>query len=242
MTFEELVKELGLEKDKADVLKKEFNSKEKEITDLNKKVEKLEKSGEGDKEKLEKLDIITKAFKIDVDSEDLDKHLDEIKDSFTKEVKGTEDYKDLSRELTKTNRELEKAKKELATANESLATEKAERIKGVKNNEIMKELQAQNVIKAEQWLGKFFNEVTLDEDGNLYMKGEDGKEIGMKDGIAEWAKANPEFVKAQTRGGSGSGSGGSSGNKDELNDFMKSVIEEGNNNSGEQKSLGELFG
>ena len=233
MTFEELVKELGLEKDKADVLKKEFNSKEKEVTDLNKKVEKLEKSGEG---------IITKAFKIDVDSEDLDKHLDEIKDSFTKEVKGTEDYKELSRELTKTNRELEKAKKELQTANESLATEKAERIKGVKNSEIMKELQAQNVIKAEQWLGKFFNEVTLDEDGNLYMKGADGKEISMKDGIADWAKANPEFVKAKTRGGSGSGSGGSSGNKDELNDFMKSVIEEGNNNSGEQKSLGELFG
>ena len=241
MTLEELIKALGLEEDKANILKKEYNAKEKELSKANEKVKKLEKVESENKESLEKLEIIKKAFKIDTDSEDLDKHLDEIKDSFAKEVKGAEDYKELSRELTKANRELEKTKKELATANESLATEKAERVKGVKNTSILKELQAHNVIKAEQWLGKFFNEVTLDEDGNLYMKGEDGKEVTMQDGISEWANENPEFIKVETKGGMGSGLGGNSKDKDGISDFMKSLI--GENKSTEQKqTLGEMFG
>lgn len=241
MTLEELTKALGLEEDKANILKKEYNAKEKELSKANEKVEKLEKAESENKESLEKLEIIKKAFKIDTDSEDLDKHLDDIKDSFAKEVKGTEDYKEVTRELTKANRELEKTKKELAAANESLATEKAERVKGVKNTGILKELQAQNVIKAEQWIGKFFNEVTLDEDGKLYMKGEDGKEVTLQDGISEWAKANPEFIKVETKGGMGSGLGGNTNNKDGISDFMKSLIGE-NKNQSEQKPLGEMFG
>jgi len=242
MTLEELIKALGLEEDKekASILKKEYNAKEKELSKANEKVEKLEKAESENKESLEKLEIIKKAFKIDTDSEDLDKHLDDIKDSFAKEVKGTEDYKEVTRELTKANRELEKTKKELAVANESLATEKAERVKGVKNTGILKELQAQNVIKAEQWIGKFFNEVTLDEDGKLYMKGEDGKEVTLQDGISEWAKANPEFIKVETKGGMGSGLGGNTNNKDGISDFMKSLI--GENKNTEQKPLGEMFG
>ena len=72
------------------------------------------------------------------------------------------------------------------------------------------------------------------------MKDEAGKEIPLKDGIADWAKANPEFVKVDARGGAGSGAGGGSNNK-ENEDFMNSIIGDGGDEGG-QKSLAELFG
>lgn len=238
MNLEELLKALELEGEKANTLKKEFNAKEKELNQVNSKVEKLEEQAKKDKEMLDKLEIIKKSFKLDLETDDLDKALDDIKDSFSKEVKNTEDSKELNRELTKANRELEKVKKDLATANESLEAEKAERIKGIKNSEILKSLNAQNVIKADQWVGKFFNEVTFDE-GKLYMKDEAGKEISLDDGIAEWAKANPEFVKVNTKGGVGSGKGGST-SENGVSDFMKTLL--GSTESKETKSLGEMFG
>ena len=42
MTIDELVKALGLEGDKVNTLKKEFNAKEKELSQVNSKVAKLE--------------------------------------------------------------------------------------------------------------------------------------------------------------------------------------------------------
>ena len=41
MTLEELIKALGLEEDKANILKKEYNAKEKELSKANEKVKKL---------------------------------------------------------------------------------------------------------------------------------------------------------------------------------------------------------
>ena len=167
--------------------------------------------------------------------------LDDVKDSFAKEVKGTEDYKELNRELTKTKREYENLKKENEKIVGELAEEKANRVKSVKQSAILKELQDNNVIKADQWVSRFFSEAELDEDGKgIFMKDAAGREISLKDGIAEWAKANPEFVKVDSRGGAGSGAGGSSNNKAN-EDFMNSLIGDGGDGGG-QKSLAELFG
>lgn len=241
MTVEELCEALGLNEEQSKKLKAEFNALEKQVNDSKRRVEKMEKEKASLDESKEKLDIVVKAFKLDVNADDFDKMLDDVKDSFAKEVKGTEDYKELNRELTKTKREYESLKKENEKIVGELAEEKANRVKSVKQSAILKELQDNNVIKADQWVSRFFSEAELDEDGKgIFMKDAAGREISLKDGIAEWAKANPEFVKVDSRGGAGSGAGGSSNNKAN-EDFMNSLIGDGGDGGG-QKSLAELFG
>ena len=241
MTFKELCDALGLDEEKVKILKGEYTTLEKQVNDSKKKVDKLEKEQASLNESKDKLDIVVKAFKLDMKADDFDKMLDDVKDSFAGNVKGSEDYKELNRELTKARREFDSLKKENEKIVGELETEKANRVKSVKQSAILKELQANNVIKAEQWVNRFFAEAELDEDGvNIFMKDEAGKEISLKDGIADWAKANPEFVKVAARGGAGSGAGGGSNNK-ENEDFMNSIIGDGCDEGG-QKSLAELFG
>ena len=241
MTFKELCEALGLDEEKVKILKAEYTTLEKQVNDSKKKIDKLEKEQASLNESKDKLDIVVKACKLDMKADDFDKMLDDVKDSFAGNVKGSEDYKELNRELTKARREFDSLKKENEKIVGELATEKANRVKSVKQSAILKELQANNVIKAEQWVNRFFAEAELDEDGvNIFMKDEAGKEIPLKDGIADWAKANPEFVKVDARGGAGSGAGGGSNNK-ENEDFMNSIIGDGGDEGG-QKSLAELFG
>ena len=241
MTFKELCEALNFDEEKAKILRSEYMELERQVNDSKKKADKLEKEQASLNESKDKLDIIVKAFKLDMEADDFDKMLDDVKDSFAGNVKGSEDYKELNRELTKSRRELDHLKKENGKIASELATEKANKIKSVKQSAILKELQANNVIKAEQWVARFFGEAELDEDGvNIFMKDEAGKEIPLKDGIADWAKANPEFVKADVRGGAGSGAGGGSNNKAN-EDFMNSIIGDGSDSNG-QKSLAELFG
>lgn len=241
MTLKELIAALNLEGEAAKTLTTEFNEKEKAVNDYKRKVEKVEKEVATLKETKDKYDIVVKAFKLDTNAEDFDKMLDDVKDSFVAGDKKTaEDFKELNRELTKTKRELENTKKENEKITAELGAEKEARIKSVKQSAILKELQANNVIKAEQWVARFYQEANLDEDGKgIFMKDEAGKEITLKDGIAEWAKANPEFVKVNVKGGTGSGAGAGADSK-ESDEFIKSII--GEEGGKEQKSLGELFG
>ena len=240
MTLKELIEALKLEGEAAKTLTAEFNAREKQVNEYKEKVEKADKEVATLKEDKEKYDIVVKAFKLDTKAEDFDKMLDDVKDSFMAGDKKTaDDFKELNRELTRTKRELENSKKENEKITAELGAEKEARIKSVKQSAILKELQANNVIKAEQWVSRFYQEANLDEDGKgIFMKDEAGKEITLKDGIAEWAKANPEFVQVNVKGGAGSGAG--YGSDKESEEFIKSII--GEDGGGEQKSLGELFG
>lgn len=239
MTLKELIAALKLEEEAAKTLTAEFNEKEKAVNDYKRKVEKAEKEMATLKDSKEKFDIVVKAFKLDTKAEDFDKMLDDVKDSFVAGDKKTaEDFKELNRELTKTKRELENAKKENEKITSELGAEKEARVKSVKQSAILKELQANNVIKAEQWVSRFFAEASLDEDGkSIFMLDGAGKEIPLKDGIAEWAKANPEFVKANVRGGTGSGAGTGEDSK-ASEEFINSLIGESETGG---KTLGELF-
>ena len=243
LKLEELVKFLGLdaEKDSEKITKltEEFNAKEKELNTANRNIAKLNKEIENSQNIAEKYEIVAKAFNLKTDAEDFDKMLDDVKDSFAKDVKGTEDFKEVGRELAKTKREYDKLKKDYDTINSELAVERENRVTSVKQSAILKELQANNVIKADQWVNRFFSEVNLEDDGKIYMKDAAGNEMSLQDGIAEWAKTNPEFVKAEIKGGVGSRGGSDTGG--EVSDFMKDII--GHESGAEsQKSLGELFG
>ena len=90
------------------------------------------------------------------------------------------------------------------------------------------------------------NKAVIDKDEiTVTMKDGAGNELSVSDAIADWAKENPEFVKKDVTGGIGGGIGGKGGTKDNsgVSALMQSVLEaQAKNNTGEGKSLGELFG
>lgn len=250
--LKELIKKLDLDsednKEKAELLTKEFNALTKLLNTANKKVKALEDEQSSLKEISEKFDIVSKAFDLDLETEDFDKMLDDVKDKLVKDAGGgttPEEIKILKRDFTKAQRELEKANTSVKELTEQLESEKTQRINAVKRDAIQKALISNKIIKPEQMIDLFFGKVDVDKDGStLTMKDAAGNEISVVDGIADWAKANPEFVQKETRGGAGSGSGANGGKKDDsgVDDFVKSMIADRGNQGGETKSLGDLFG
>ena len=92
----------------------------------------------------------------------------------------------------------------------------------------------------------FVDKVIVDNDGKtMNMKDAVGNDISIEDAISDWAKDNPELIKQNVTGGMNTGSNGNSGdnNNGGVSDFMKSIINSGNNtNNGNGQSLAELFG
>ena len=254
MTLEELIKALGLEgeenKEKVATITKEFNAITKLLNTANKKVKTLEDEQAKLKETSEKFDIVSKAFDLNLETEDFDKMLDDVKDKLVKEAGGgttPEEIKILKRDFTKAQRELEKANTTVKELSDQLESEKTQRINAVKRDAIQKALVSNRIIKPEQMIDLFFGKVDVDKDGStLTMKDAAGNEISVVDGVADWAKANPEFVQKETRGGAGSGSGANGGKKDDsgVDDFVKTMIADknGQGGNGETKSLGDMFG
>ena len=175
--------------------------------------------------------------------------LDDVKDAMIKEAGGgatPEELKNLRREVTKFQRDIAAKDKQVAELTEQLNTEKTHRINGVKRDAINKALQTHNVIKPEQFMDYFMNKATIDKDEvTVTLKDDAGNELSVADAVADWAKANPEFVKKDVTGGIGTGVGGKGGSKDSsgVSSIMQAVLasQEHNNPSGE-KTLGEIFG
>ena len=257
MTIEELVKALGLEgdecKDKVATLTKEFKAKESEANGLNKKIKELEETNtklkedaDNSKAIVDKFNIVTKAFELDNEAEDFDKMLDDVKDKLSKSTGGAseEELKQLRRDLTKAHRELEKSNTSFKELSEKYEAEKNERINNFKSSVIKKELEAVNALDPDMFVDLFMNKVSVDEDGKtLSMKDAAGNDISVKDGVADWAKANTKLVKADVKGGAGSGGNGNGGN-DGVSDFVKTMIANNHNNGNPagDKSLADMFG
>lgn len=253
MTLEELSKALGLDteenKEKFGILKKEFNAMSKAQKDSAKKIETLEAQIEENKPIIEKFDIVSKAFNFNAEAEDFDAMLDDVKDAMIKEAGGgatPEELKNLRREVTKFQRDVATKDKQLAELTEQLTTEKTHRINGVKRDAINKALQAHNVIKPEQFMDYFMNKAIIDKDEvTVTLKDDAGNELSVSDAVADWAKANPEFVKKDVLGGMGTGVGGKGGSKDNsgVSAIMQSVLDaQAKNGVGDNASLGEMFG
>lgn len=259
MDIKELLKALGLEgedhKDKAEILTKEINERVKEFNALSKKNKELEEDKKKVDEELvatkaigDKFDIVVKAYGLDTEAEDFDKMLDDVKDKIIKENGGgttPEEFKTLTRDLTKAKRDLDKANAQVTELTNQLESEKTMRIDALKRDTIQKALVANKVLKPEMMVDMFFNKVFVDKDGKtLTMKDATGNEISVSDGIADWAKDNKEFVIEDVRGGLGS-AGGAGGNVDNngISEFMKGIIADRNSNSSpaNTKSLAELF-
>lgn len=253
MTLDELSKALGLDteenKEKFGILKKEYNAMSKAQKDSTKKIETLEAQIEENKPIIEKFDIVSKAFNLNLEAEDFDAMLDDVKDNMIKEAGGgatPEELKNLRREITKFQRDVATKDKQVAELTEQLNTEKTHRINGVKRDAINKALQSHNVIKPEQFMDYFMNKATIDKDEvTVTLKDDAGNELSVADAVADWAKANPEFVKKDVTGGLGTGQGGKGGSSsnDGVSAIMKSVLDAQSQTKGsEGKTLSDMFG
>ena len=251
MDFDELLKALGLDtedaKDKATILKKEYNASKKEINELNEIVKKLTEGVEASKETAEKLDIVVKAFGLDIGAEDFDKNIQESKDKLIKEAGGGTDpdeVKQIKLDLNRTKRELDKSSKTIEELTVQLEGEKTQRLNNVKRTAIQKAVIKNNFIDPEVSIDLFINKATVDEDGvTVTMKGADGTDLPVADAIADWAKDHEGFIKKEVKGGMGSNGNNNGGGQNEVSPFMQNLIKQQSNNaSGQSKSLADVFG
>lgn len=249
MTLEELIKSLGLDadesKDKAQILKKEWNSLKKEANDFSKKLEKSNEQLELLKDAEGKLKVVQEAFKLDFNAEDIDAMIDEVKESFTKTKDNPvdkEELKELKREKQKLIRERDALDKQYKEAEAKLTEEKTNRINGKKVAEIRKALDANKIIKPEQMVELFRSKVISDEDGDIFtIAGEDGVELTISEYIADWAKDNSEFVLADVKGGVGSSPLANNSVKPNSKDtntssIMQSLLDRASSNSSDSAS------
>lgn len=254
MTLEELTKALGLDtdenKDKAGILKKEFNAKLKDINEKTKEIESFKEAEKVAKQNADRLEIVTKAYNLDFNAKDVDAMIEESKDKLIKAAgvndKNSEEFKATKNELTKARREITRIKEENSQLSEQLTAEKNQRINTTKRNMIHKALVNNNAIKPDMFVDMFVDKVTVDEDGkSMTMKDDVGNDISIDDAISDWAKENPELIKQNVKGGSSTGSSGngSDGSGEDISAFMKDIIGNNNNqNNGNGQSLTELFG
>ena len=254
MTLEELTKALGLDtdenKDKAGILKKEFNAKLKDINEKTKEIESFKEAEKVAKQNADRLEIVTKAYNLDFNAKDVDAMIEESKDKLIKAAgvndKNSEEFKATKNELTKARREITRIKEENSQLSEQLTAEKNQRINTTKRNMIHKALVNNNAIKPDMFVDMFVDKVNVDEDGkSMTMKDDVGNDISIDDAIADWARENPELIKQNVKGGSSTGSSGngSDGSGEDISAFMKDIIGNNNNqNNGNGQSLTELFG
>ena len=254
MTLEELTKALGLDtdenKDKAGILKKEFNAKLKDINEKTKEIESFKEAEKAAKQNADRLEIVTKAYNLDFNAKDVDAMIEESKDKLIKAAgvndKNSEEFKATKNELTKARRQITRIKEENSQLSEQLTAEKNQRINTTKRNMIHKALINNNAIKPDMFVDMFVDKVNVDEDGkSMTMKDDVGNDISSDDAISDWAKENPELIKQNVKGGSSTGSSGngSDGSGEDISAFMKDIIGNNNNqNNGNGQSLTELFG
>lgn len=252
MTLEKLLESLGLDseenKDKASILKKEYNAFQKTIHKLEDDNTKLTETVNGSKAVAEKLGIVVNSFGLDLNAKDFDENIESAKEKLIKAAgQGStpEEIKELKRSLTKANRSIEDNNKTINELTEQLNTEKTMRINGVKRNTLRKELAKNNVIKADMFVDTFFNKVKVDDDGKTCtITGDDGSELSVADFITDWAKDNPEFVSQAHKSGMGSGNGGNgnSSSSGDVSPFMANLIKNKQSSNNAGKSLAEMFG
>lgn len=255
MTYEELVKALGLDteesKDKAVILKKEYNAYQKEIKDLTDNVTELTATIEADKVVAEKFNSVVNAFGLDINAKDFDENIENAKETIIKEAGGgstPEEIKELKLSKTKAERENKKMVEQIAELTTQLEAEKTQRINNVKRDAIHKAVVKNNLVDPETSIDLFLNLAQVDEDGKtVTMTMPDGSVLPIVDGIADWAKEHPAFVSKKVQGGAGSGSNGNGfdgGKFGEVSPFMQSLVSEslGNGEGGSKASLESMFG
>lgn len=252
MDLEELTKALGLDteetKDKASILKKEYNASQKAIHELEDKEKTLTEAIEANKQTIERFDILVKSFGVDVNAKDFDEGIEAAKEALIKDAGGgttPEEIKELKRNLTKANRLVDENKKTIEDLTTQLNGEKTMRLNNVKRATIRKALESVHAVKPDMFVDLFFNKTKVEDDGKTCtIMGDDGVELSVADHIADWAKDNEDLIMAQPKGGAGSAGGHGGNQSNDVSPFMQNLINAKKSSASniQGKSLSELFG
>jgi hypothetical protein len=252
MELEELTKALGLDteetKDKAVILKKEYNAFQKSIHELEDKEKALNETIESNKQTLDRFNILVNAFGVDVNAKDFDEGIELAKEKIVKDAGGgttPEEIKELKRNLTKANRQVEEHNKTIEDLTTQLNGEKTMRLNTVKRNTIRKSLESVHAVEPEMFVDMFFGKTKVEDDGKTCtIMGDDGVELSVADYIADWAKDHQNLIAAQPKGGAGSAGGNGGTQSNDVSPFMQALLnnKKASQTGGGGKSLSELFG
>lgn len=231
MGIEELINNLGIDGENAEALRKFISEREKKAKDKLDKVEEKLKTVQKEKESFDglksKYENVAKKIGFDIETEDFDAAVD-IAIEELKKAAGNP-----------TPDEIAKIKKEINTLrkqNETVISEKAEAEKkydevltkyqgGMIRQALLKALSEANIkdpaFIAEALSGK----VKVNEDDTLSFIGNDGAEMEISDGVAEFAKVHPDFISHEQLGGAGSLGAKGTVDKDGVPSVVKNILE-----------------
>lgn len=254
MDIEALIKLFGLDETQAAKFREEYKKQEDSEKTKNKQAQdklKVEKdkavqSTKDLKEFKEKVEVITDAFGIDLDAEDIDVAVAEAKEAISKSGGGVtpQEIKDMQRDLTKSLRENKKLKEKYDETSKTLITEKNKRQDQLKRSEIKKSLVKEGVIKADQMVDLFIHKAKFDEDGEkLFITDKDGTELSVEEFISDWAKESPELVNAKLKGGAGSGAGSEKAPKEKTMEdkLIEDIVSSKKASKGNSNALENFF-
>lgn len=221
MDFEELLKFLGLAAtdEKAVKLKSLIDAaaakQEKKIKTLTDKNAKLEESIKASGELKDKFDALVDRLEIDGEAEDFDAAVEAALENLSKS-KDTpdEDVVQLKKELNKLKRDHAKevaAKEELSG---NLNDIKAKYQNGLVARALQAELVKGNAISPDMMVKLLKDQVKVGDDDSLIYINDNGDELEVAEGVAEFLKGHTEFVKSNGKPGAGTnlGADGNLGN------------------------------
>lgn len=142
-----------------------------------------------------KIEKFADALGVSEDSENLE---DDIKSAM--KTKGEADPQ-LQRKIERLQKQLNDKTKELT---DQLTAERGKRHESIIRSTLLSELTAQKAIDPSAMVDMLRGGITVGDDDNLTFA--DGRSV--KDGIADYLKAHPVFVKNDQRAGAGGNSGG----------------------------------
>jgi len=220
MSIETITKLLEGNDKKAEILedvkntiKEDVDAKEKELNDTHKKeLSKRNSENKSLRDRVKKMEKLTEDLELDIEDDDFDEKLQEIKDKLEKlgkdggtDARNTPEYKALEKKIKKLEEKSESDDKEKAKL-------KKERQQSKARKDILAQLKENKVLKAreEDLADLLMIKVKFDEDGNATLN-IDGEEHDFKEGIKKWIEPRAEFIENGQNPGGGSGKGGGTG-------------------------------
>lgn len=250
MGIEELIKALGLEKDAAEKLRTFITDRDKtnkgKLDKVNEKLAAMEKEKKAAESAKEKFANLAKKLGFDADAEDLDDAVDAALEEFKKTAGNP-----TPEEIAKLKKELNTAKKEAEKllSEKTGAEQKYSEIREKYQNGLIRQALHKALVEANVKDPDFFSEALMakvkvgDEDEALTFIGNGGAELEIGDGIAEFAKAHPDFIASGQKGGMGTGPGNGAPNngKNGVNPIIQELIDHNKSSGDAGKALDDFF-
>lgn len=218
MTLEEMMKALEAVDNGSEMaevvkgLQAEIAKKNSEAKNLRERMKTSESALAANKETLKKV-----VSKLGLElQEDDEGSLDEALEGFMNGRKPSSEGEDkelaaLRLDMQRMKRDFEKMQKAKEQSDQLAAAEREKRIGTEKARRLTEALTSEKAISPTKLVKLLEGNVKVLEDDSMVYVGDDGAEVDLKEGVASFLKANPEFVANNQVPGSGGGKGAGAG-------------------------------